>query len=104
MDSAPVTEGLAHTAHEVVGDAAHLCARQATRPHGHLGNRKFRLEEAVVTTVDEQRRTTSAARCGANVDSVHQLQLRPCIGSAHDHQSVIGLTLPWGDVFHCPAP
>ena len=33
-------EGLAHAVHEVVGDAVHLFARQATRPHDHLGDRK----------------------------------------------------------------
>eukprot|EP00964_Phaeocystis_antarctica_P022489 scaffold12479_cov51-Phaeocystis_antarctica.AAC.5 len=39
-------EGLAHAvhaAHEVVGNAVHLFARQATRPHDHLGDRKVRL-------------------------------------------------------------
>eukprot|EP00964_Phaeocystis_antarctica_P020635 scaffold11421_cov67-Phaeocystis_antarctica.AAC.1 len=61
---------------EVVGNAVHLCVRQATRPHDHLGNRKVRLlVAAVAPTVDEQRHTASAARCGANVDPVHQLQL-----------------------------
>eukprot|EP00964_Phaeocystis_antarctica_P087024 scaffold55151_cov64-Phaeocystis_antarctica.AAC.1 len=58
---------------------------RATRPHDHLGDRKIRLVAAPGPSVDEQRRTTSAARCGANVDSVHQLQLRSRIGSAHDH-------------------
>eukprot|EP00964_Phaeocystis_antarctica_P018722 scaffold10332_cov69-Phaeocystis_antarctica.AAC.1 len=75
----------AHAVHKVVGNAAHLLARQATRPHDHLGNRKVRLLVAVYTSVDEQRHTTSAARSGANVDSIDQLQLRSCIGSAHDH-------------------
>eukprot|EP00964_Phaeocystis_antarctica_P139494 scaffold104276_cov75-Phaeocystis_antarctica.AAC.9 len=76
---------VAHAVHEVVGDAVHLFARQATRPHDHLGDRKVRLLVAVVPSVDEQRHTTSAARSGANVDPVDQLELRACIGSAHDH-------------------
>eukprot|EP00964_Phaeocystis_antarctica_P114292 scaffold78276_cov65-Phaeocystis_antarctica.AAC.2 len=57
----------------------------ATRPHDHLGNRKVRLLVGMIPTVDEHRHTTSAARRGANVGSVHQLQLRARIGSAHDH-------------------
>eukprot|EP00964_Phaeocystis_antarctica_P112876 scaffold76994_cov66-Phaeocystis_antarctica.AAC.2 len=107
-DSAPVTEGLAHAAHEVVGDAVHFFARQATRPHDHLGNRKVRQPPvaAKITSVNEQRHTTSAARPPANVDSVRQLQLRARIGSAHDHpvrdraDAAFGRRLPASVVRH----
>eukprot|EP00964_Phaeocystis_antarctica_P058421 scaffold34653_cov76-Phaeocystis_antarctica.AAC.3 len=59
----------------------------ATGPHDHLGDRKVRLVAAVVggPSVDEQRHTTTAARCGANGDPVDQLELRARIGPAHDH-------------------
>jgi hypothetical protein len=61
---------LAQAVHEVLRDAAHLVACQAAGPHDHLGNRKVRLLAADITSVDEQRHAASAARCGANVDSV----------------------------------
>jgi len=80
-----IAEGLAHAVDEVVGGAAHFFVRQAAGPHDQLGNREVRLPAGISISVDKQRLITSAACCGANVDSVHQLQLRPCIACAHDH-------------------